>query len=284
MSKNKEVLKKIGLSDDLIEQLTSTDAAVLEKIDVDAASKSIRDVYVKAFESDGTFDEQKKNERATILKIRDKKLIDDFKAIGVEFSDEEYKALPADKTSDHLAKELAKRAEAKMKSGSGNPDDKDKEITRLNAEISNYVAEVKKLKEEELPKYQTEAQKQIEEFKKEQKIRSEFSKLNAGKLVADEEILYPGFKQKLQDKYDLRTDGDSIVIYEKGKDIKVMKDNKPLSFTSAVDDLSADLRKKQEDPKTRKVVEGEEGKEMTTVGASAYQKKMAEKEAELKKP
>lgn len=269
MPKAKEVFKSLGLEDADIEKLLSSD----EKIEVDdkAIVASIIETQKTIMEGDGTFEAIRSQVRGESLTVRDNRLRAEAKKRGVEVTQAEYDALPKANRSDALSELILKRIEEKLKTPSSDPE-KDKEIERLQAALSEKEGKIKEYEEVIVPGAQTEAENKIAQFRKEAALRSTFQKVNAGKLVADENILWPGIQAKFNDLYDTIEENGVIVPVKKGTTNKEFKDGKAVGLEHVFDQLSADIRKKSDPVPPRKIPEPGQNDKPLPAGLNRAQK------------
>lgn len=278
MSKPLEVFLKLGLSKADAEKLLSADENVTKDLKVDEIVLSVVNTQKKKFEEDGTMDEYSKKKVDQVLSSRNRHIKRVAEEFGIEVTNKEIDELPSDSKTDDLIKMVIQRF--KDKKAPANNDEKDKEIEKLNAEILQYKDKVKKFEEEEIPKLKSQAQEQIEANTLELSIRSKFSKINNGKLVADEDVLYPGIKSQLHSKYDIRIKDGKEVVYEKGTDKVAYKDSKAVTVDAILEELSEPIRKKQEQPEKKRIPEGGgDGNKISTPGLKDAQQKLEEMKA-----
>lgn len=274
----KEILKSLGTEDSEIEKLMSDDDKVT--VDTKVITDGITATLKTVMENDGTIDTIKSEVRGEALAARDQRYRTSLKAQGVEITQAEYDALPKADRSDKLTELGVKRLAEKLKAPSSDPE-KDKEIERLNAENLKWQTDYKKVLEEDLPAANSAAEKRITEFKKDNAIRSTFSRVNAGKLIASEDILWPGIASKFNEAYDTIEDNGQIFPVKKGTTIKLHKDSKPVSLDSLMEELSADVRKKSEDVVKRRIPEPGDKPATVSAGAKRAQDLREKREAEI---
>lgn len=268
-----QIFKSLGVEDSEIEKLMSDDEKVV--VDPKLVTDSVIATQKEVFESDGTFAAIKSDAKGEALTSRDNRYRAALKAQGVEITQAEYDALPKAERSDRLTELGIKKLAEKLKATSTDVE-KDKEIERLHAENLKWQTDYKKVLEEDLPAAKTEAEQRIASFKKEQAIRSTFSKVNAGKLIANEDILWPGIASKFNEAYDTIEDNGQIFPVKKGTTIKLHKDSKPVTLDSLMEELSADVRKKSEPVNPRRIEEPNVDKSKIPVN-SQKSKELAEK-------
>lgn len=277
----REALIKLGVSEADADKILSTDEAVTKDLKVETFVSTITENLKTKFKEDGSMDEMVNEKIGRVLSSRDRIIMNAAKEYGVEVTKQEYEALPTKDRTDELNKLILKKFNDK-KAPTGN-EEKDKEIERLNNEVLNFKTRVKQLEDEELPKAKTEAEKRIEEFEFQSTLKSEFSRINAGKLVAPEKVVLPGVMAEFNSKYDRKTENGEIVLLEKGTQKVAYVDSKKVTLEMALEQISVglDIRKKQEPPSKERTEDPAE-KKVSTPGMTRAQKALAEMEAERK--
>lgn len=239
------ILTKLGVDKDLIAVLKGEDETKIKEIAVDDIVAEIVDNQKEILSADPAFiDPIKQAERGAILTKREQVILDAFKSFGL--TKEEYEALPEGNRTDALIKLAAKKAKE-----SRPPDgDKDLKIQELAASIEARDAELKKLREEEIPSIETRFRTEREQELLSNKLRITFEKSLGSKLALDPDILYPAAQAKLSEKYDAKLEGGAVVLYDKGKTTKALKNAKPIPVDEAFLDIATESKilKAQEDP------------------------------------
>ena len=278
----KEAFIKLGLSEQDADKLLSTDESVTKDLKVDVMVQEVEAGMKKKFEDDGTMETYASSKVGKILSARDQNMMRVARERGIEITNDEYKALPEKDRTDALVKLIGDKFAEKIKS-KGTPDDKDKEIEKLNAELLQTKDKVKQLEEVEIPKVKTENEKQLEAFKFNSHLTAEFSRVNAGKLLTKEDVVLPAVRQMFDSKYDYRFKDGQYELLEKGTDKVVYKDAKKVTLDMALDEISVslDIRKKQEEPEKKKI-EDKGQKKVSTPGFSRGQKAIEDMERERK--
>lgn len=278
MPKAKEILKALGVEDSEIEKILSADDKVV--VDDAAVVAGIINTQKEVMESDGTFSTIKSDARGEALSARDTKYRAFLKSHGVEVTQAEYDAFPKAERSDKLTELGMKRLAEKLKAPSSDPE-KDKEIERLNNEVLTRDNKLKEYDEVVIPAANKKSDEAIAHFKKDNAIRSTFSRVNAGKLIASEDILWPGIASKFNEAYDTIEDNGQIFPVKKGTTIKLHKDSKPVSLDSLMEELSADVRKKSEPVNPRRIQEPGDKPATVSAGAKRAEDLIAQREAEI---
>lgn len=151
----------------------------------------------------------------------------------------------------------------------------------MNKEVSSFKDKVKELEETTIPQIKSESENKLTQFEITTNLRSEFSRINNGKLVAPEKVVLPGVEQEFYSKYDVKKEEGKIVLYEKGKNVKAYKDAKEVTMDMALEDITVglDLRKKQDPPK-KDLIADPGAKIVTTPGAKKALAEIEKMEAE----
>jgi hypothetical protein len=262
--------------------MLSTDEAVTKDLKVETFVETVTSTLKTKFEGDGTFADFAKGKVGAILAARDQNIIKAAREHGVDISNEEYKALPEKDRTDELNKLVLKRlAEKKAPTGD---DDKTKEIERLNKDIVSFKEKVKELEETVIPGIKSESENKLTQFEITTNLRSEFSRINNGKLVAPEKVVLPGVEQEFYSKYDVKKEDGKIVLYEKGKSVKAYKDSKEVTMDMALEEITVglDLRKKQDPPKKDPIQDPGNKKDPSTIHQKRVLESIERKKAELK--
>lgn len=250
----KLLIEKLGFTSQETEQLLSSDEAVIKDLKVDDFYKKTILSVQKKLTDDGTLEElleeKMKGKIGAILGGRDKTLMKELKEAGIEITDEEYKGLPEKDRTDQLIKLGIKKLNEKKAAGG---DEKDKEMMDLRNKLQELSDAKKKLEEEELPKAKTEAEKQIAAFKLEQLYQKAYSQALKGKLIADEDSLFPAIDAQLKSKYDIGEKDGAVVLFKKGTQTVAFHDNsnKQIQLEEALT-TSAEKFIKKQDPKPPK--------------------------------
>jgi len=275
----KEALIKLGISEADADKMLSTDEAVIKDLKVETFVENITSSLKTKFEGDGTMAEFAKGKIGAILAARDQNIMKAAREHGIEISTDEYKALPEKDRTDELNKLILKKFNDK-KAPTGD-DDKTKEIERLNKDIVSFKEKVKELEETVIPGIKSESENKLTQFEITTNLRSEFSRINNGKLVAPEKVVLPGVEQEFYSKYDVKKEEGKIVLYEKGKSVKAYKDAKEITIADALEEITVglDLRKKQDPPKKDPIADPGE-KKVTTPGAKKAMAEIEKMEAE----
>lgn len=226
--KAKELLKLLGLSDDRIEQLTSTDPEVTKKVNV----KEIRDELVEkskeALKADEGFLGALKVEiRGEVFGPRERKA---RKLLEEYVTDEEYNALKPETRLDDLLALGIKKIKEKVGMSS---DDKDKEIVRLRDEVKTAKERAKKLEEEDLPKVRQEVDLEKDNLHLE---RNMLKLLSKKKLIIDPEDAIELVSKYINELADVKIKDKKPVVFQKGKDLELFKDNNKVTLDSLIDE------------------------------------------------
>jgi hypothetical protein len=260
----KAIFEKLGFTSAEADTFLSADETVTKDLKPDELYKKTVLSIQKKLEEDGTIEslleEKVKGKIGAILGGRDKVLRKELKAKGIEISDEEYNALPEKDRTDELIKLSVKKLSEKSSTG----DDKDKEITTLRNQLQELADAKKNLEEVELPKYRTEAEKQISQWKLDQAYRTNYSKALKGKLITDEDELFPAIDAKLRAKYDVGEKDGEVVLFKKGTTTVAYHENsnKAVKLEEALTESAGSFIKKQDPaPHKKRIEENPEGKQ-----------------------
>lgn len=274
------IVTGLGVDTDTISILKGTDEEKIKGIDPKVIITGIVDNQKTILESDDAFTGPiERKVRGELLGKRQELLLRTFKDYLTE---EEVNALPERDRYDAAVKLLAKKVSEKKADPN---DDKDKKILALAKEIEDRDNEIKKLKEEEIPAIETKFKSEREKELAESTVRGIFDKSFGTKTIIDASLIYPAINQKLLSTYDVKIENGEPVLYEKGKTTKALRNAKPLKLEDAfgdIQELKSALKKSEEPPKKESMKEGEPPK-FKTIGSNEFAKRLAEKEAELKK-
>jgi hypothetical protein len=224
--KLKQLLKKLGVESETITALENDDADALKNFDPEAAATSIREATATALKNDSGFmDGLEKSIRGKVLSSKERKLMKLF-----NISKEEYDALPEATKFDSLMELANEKAEA----SSGATDEKLKgdlktareEIIKLNDKVSNYEEKV-------IPELKNQTALERDNMQLETLARKTLQKES---LAVDPDFAYGSLMGTLQKKYDVKLNEskDSLTLQQKGKELDVIVDNKPLTFEAAL--------------------------------------------------
>ncbi len=274
-----KVLEGLGVESEVIEVLKGTDQAKIDAIKPEEIITTVIDTQKVNLADDTDF------LSPVETRIRGEvygKVAKDFIALNKQFiSWEDYNALPEKERNLAMLKLAAKRMNEAIAKGSTDKDLQDK-IDELNKTILDHEETIAK-KDEELVKANELGDHKVNEFKLNQTVRGTFDTTLGDKLVAKAGLLYPAISAELLSKYDLKLEGENVVLYEKGKATKATKNSKPLALADAFTDIatSQDAIKKQADPPKREPFreKGEPPKEKFEVKANPeFEKALAERE------
>lgn len=276
----KQLLAKIGIADDVAEKLVTGDENATKDINIDELVEGVKNGYLERFEADGTLD-SRKNEAVNALHIsRNKAFRDIAKKHGIVFTDAEYNALPTDKRSEALYDAIL----AKAKAVSGDKDDKDKTIAELHAELSKRDEEITKLRDEELPNALKSAEEKITSFKRELFLQEEFRKASKDGLIADESILWPGVKARLESEYDFIEKEGSFIPVKKGTTTQIFTDkNKPATLSDLMPKYVEPIIKKSEPAPITRIKDTDSPPKFNAPGAKRRDAALADARAQVEK-
>lgn len=271
----KALLKKLGY--DITDEVLN-DPEKVKALKVDDIYNEIIDNQKEVLLADETFIEPiKRDVRGELAKGRQKTMID----LGLVPQDVADKFSDKSKLDDMLkyAADQLKLAKAK---GSGDTD-KDKAIEQLNADIAAREAEIKRLKDEEIPAVESKWQKEFTAREMNSFIRSNYEKNLKGKLIAEESVLYPAIESKLKSMYDFDYKDGQLTLLEKGKTTKAFKNSKPYGIDQAFNDIAEELQviKKQEPINKERRKEDPDPTKKPKV-SSRFEQRLAEREAATK--
>jgi hypothetical protein len=231
MSKLKELLKKLGLNDEAINTVTAENAD-FDTAEIAAAAMSNLQQALR--NDDGFIGPLRQEFAGQLLGGRERELL--RLAQGV-VSNEDMEKLPKKDRFDALMKLTIERLKASKNGGEGDAD-KDKEIQRLNQLIAERDAEVKRLREEEVPAALRKAEEVEDNFYIQHHIAQAATK-GGRKTVLDADIVTKLLVGDIASEYDLKRDRSTgkILLRQKGKDLDVYDENdrtKPLSVEDVV--------------------------------------------------
>lgn len=246
LEKATAILKALGLEDNEIEAFK--DDAKAEALDVAAIAKNVVEIQREIAEQDEAFTAPIRSaERGAILTKRLDLLKKEYAGY---ITDDEINKLPERSRFDDALRLAKKNMEAKLKAGSGGDPELQKEIEKLNAQISERDEQLKKLRDEEIPAIENKWQSQLQARERDLTLRQMFDKTTAGQLVVNGDLLWPAIKAQLEGKYDVKIENGEAVIYEKGKATKVFKNSKPVKLEDVIREEgdAQGIFKKQPDP------------------------------------
>jgi hypothetical protein len=245
----KLLFEKLGFTSEEADKFLSSDEAVTKDLNTDEIYKKTILSVRKKLEDDGTIEslleDKVKGKIAAVLGGRDKVIRQELKDLGIEISDEDYTKLPEKDRTDQLIKLALKKLNEK-KASSG--DDAQKEMTELRNKLQELADAKKKLEEEELPKAKTEAEKQIAAYRLEQMYQKAYGSTLKGKLIADEDSLFPAIDAQLRATYDIGEKDGKVVLFKKGTTTVAFHENsnKEVKLEDALTTSAAAFIKKQE--------------------------------------
>lgn len=263
----KKLLKKLGLNEEVIGKLSDEEQAKTLKID--ELYGTVRGGIATALENDSDFaDTIHGKVRAEVLTSKERKLMKLFPKATKDVIE----ALPANRRFDALLEFLAENYTEAGEKGK-DPDDKDKEIVRLTGELKTATEKITKLESEDLPAAQTAAEAKIDSYKADDLIRK---KLGEKKLVVGVNAAFPAVAQELAKRHDykLNDSKESLILFQKGKNLKSMRDTKEATLDEELDDILTALELKEvsagpPDPKKKdsggKGSGGKEGERTTLI-------------------
>jgi len=237
-----ELLVELGVEDETIAILKGEDAAKIAEVKP-TLSKVIIENQKAILADDPDFRKPIESEvRGAILNTKAQETLRLYKDFVTR---EEYDKLPEKERYSELLKLIAKKVNAKLAEGSTDAE-LTKKIEELNAEIVKRDETIT-AKEAEIEAAQSGADHKLNEYRLNQTVQSTFDTTLGDKLIAKKELLFPAIKGELLGKYDVKIEGDAVVLYEKGKAVKAMKNSKALSLAQAFEDIATaqDAIKKQ---------------------------------------
>lgn len=216
----KKLLLLLGVSAEHAEKMLADEEP--QDLTADQVKAAAVDKLKKVLETDRTFtDPIHKATQGKLLDMWTKKLRKSFPGI----TDEEVEALPAENNFEALLALAATKATAKA----GEDGDKDKEITKLNGSLREIKAELKKLREEELPAAQKQGERERENVLVERLAERTLTKGDG--LVVDPEFAVPSVLAKLRERFDLKHEAGGIKLLKKGENVPAFDaENNELTF------------------------------------------------------
>lgn len=237
-----ELLVELGVEDETIAILKGDDAAKIAEVKP-TLSKTIIETQKAILAEDPDFRKPIESEvRGAILNTKAQETLRLYKDFVTR---EEYDKLPEKERYSELLKLIAKKVNAKLAEGSTDTE-LAKKIEELNAEIVKRDETIT-AKEAEIEEARSGADHKLNEYRLNQTVENTFNSTLGDKLIAKKELLFPAIKSELLSKYDVKIEGDAVVLYEKGKAVKAMKNSKPLALAQAFEDIATaqDAIKKQ---------------------------------------
>jgi len=226
MSKVTELLKKLGLEEEVITSLTA------ENSDADVAEvySSLRESFGEALKNDEAFVAPiKAAVRGEVLSSKERKMMKQF---GV--TQEEYDALPDKTKFDSLIALCGEKAKPQ-----GTSDEVKAEIEKLRGTLAEKDERIKKLTEEEIPQIKSQIERERQEVQRQQKFSDVFAKATEGKkLIVQDSIARTVVNTAAAQNYDLKLEEGEIVVYKKGTDLKAYdENNRPLTAQKIVESV-----------------------------------------------
>jgi hypothetical protein len=278
------ILTPLGISKETVKSIQDADDKTIDAIKADEIVIEIVDNQKEVLSKDEDFLAPiKRDERGAILAKR----LDVFVKENSDFiTKADVAALPEKDTFDAAVKFVAKKVKEKIASGNGNPDEKDKEILRLNAEVSKRNDEFEAFKENhttEIEKVKGEYEGKMSRRDVETYLRKTFDNLGASKkYVADPGLLYPGIYSEMEKKFDFkRNESGEVVLLKKGTDIQATHNSKPYAVSDAFDHINTErdvYAKSLPIPPTPPKPQGETPEKFGT-GNSTFKQKLEERKA-----
>lgn len=275
------LLSSLGVSDEVIEILKSEDEAKIKALKADDIYKEAQDMQKEILAEDAEFLAPLKAETIKGLLItREKEFLRDFKDY---VSQSDLDALPEKNRYDALVKLAAKKVKEKAKEGT-TPDDKDKEIDRLNSELEKRDEIIKDFEEVKLPGVQKEwegkmTQKEIDGY-----LRTTFNELS-DQLIAKPAGLYPAAYTAITAKYDFKREDDgTVTLLAKGTTNKARNGTKEVQVKEAFKTLSDEngwIKKSEEPPKKDPIKEGGPEKKINLSGKQKFDEALKLKEEQM---
>lgn len=231
MDKLRELLEKLGLSKDQIDQILSTDATVVAAVKVPDLISAVATRQKEVLQADDNFlSVIKGNLRGEIIQPRERKAL---KLLENYVTKEEYEALkPESRLDDLIALGITKIEAAAKKPG--NPDDKDKEIGKLREDLRKLTDKVKEYDEVVIPNVRGEVAKKLDGMQTDREI---VKLLSTKKLkIGDMDDVLMLVRGKIDERADLvRVDGKTSVR-QKGKDLELFENNEKVTLEKLVED------------------------------------------------
>jgi len=278
-----EILKKVGLSDELLKSIQ--DETKAESVDSDTSVEEIFNAQKAIIlEPGGEYIKDIVSQtRASVLRPNEEKVFKKFKEFGI--TQDEFDKIP---DGDKLGKiiDLAYRKAKDHKA----PADQDsqKEIDRLCLELVTREDEIRKIREEEIPAVENRWKNQIQETQTAEILNKTFREISTGadgksRLLIDEDASFFAVRASLDKSFDLVHSENGILLKEKGKDILAKKDSKNLSLSQAMIDISEKVKlfKKSEEPQKNSFKEkSEPPTKINTAGGNGFQKELERRKTE----
>lgn len=275
------LLTALGASDETLEIVKGDDEAKIKALKAEDVGKEISDAIKEVLQEDEDFLKPIKSDTIRgVLAKREQELLNEFKTY---LTKEEVSALPEKNRYDAAVKLLAKKVKEKAKEGT-TPDDKDKEIDRLNAELEKRDGVIKEYEEVKLPGAIKEMEGKMTQKEIDIYLRNSFSEIGED-LVAKPSGLYPAAHAAMTAKYDFKKEDDgSVTLLEKGKTTKARNGTKEIAVKEAFRNLSEEngwLKKSLPVPDRKPVPDGGPDKKLNLSGKEKFEEALKEKEAQV---
>lgn len=234
----KKLLKKLGFAEQVITDLGDEEKSKTLKVDDLYGELNTR--IKTALENDSDFaDTIHGKVRAEVLTSKERKIMKLFPKATKEVIE----ALPANRRFDALL-EYVQENYVEAAAGGGTADDKDKEILRLNSELKLKDDAIKEYEEVKLPSAKQSANDAIDGYRANDILRNKLAKK---KLVVSVDVAYPSVAQKLAERWDakLNESKNDLTLFQKGKNLKAIKDTKEVVLDEELDEIIETLEIKQ---------------------------------------
>lgn len=238
----KKLLKKLGFAEQVITDLGDEEKSKTLKVDDLYGELNTR--IKTALENDSDFaDTIHGKVRAEVLTSKERKIMKLFPKATKEIIE----ALPANRRFDALLEFLQENYSdepGKGGAGGGNPDDKDKEILRLAGELKLKDEAIKDYEENKIPGLKKQSEDVIDGYRANDILRK---KLEKKSLVVSVDVAYPSVAAKLAEKWDakLNESKNDLTLFQKGKNLKAIKDTKEVVLDEELDEIITTLEIKK---------------------------------------
>lgn len=270
MKKIEDLLKKLGIENDVIVKLKEDD----KDVNIDELEGKVKENYKNMLRNDASFIDPLNVEITGKVKgTLETKM---SRMFGI--SSDELEAMEKNKRVDGILEKMKTLIEEKK--SLGNSDDKDKEIEKLNAKLLKYQNEVKKIREEEIPAIEGKYKGEMKASRINSIIDDEIVK---HKIIVGKNIASLAIREKIGSVADLDLDeSGSVILKQKGKDLKLYVDNKEASVGQLVEKyLTEENLVQKKNATEEKIIKTEKVNE-NSVTLTPGAEKAAQRNAELK--
>lgn len=275
--KIEDLLKLLGVENEIIANITSEKEEDRNKVKAEDVANSITEKYKARLKNDQSFIDPLHAELTGKISGTVQNKIAK-KVLGM--TESELNALPKEKLMDTLIDMTIKKiSDAK---GDKTPDDKDKEIEKLNNKLLKKDEELKKVREEEIPSLQ---RKQVD-FENGYRFKEEISsELDKHKIIVGKKAALTIVNSFIAERADVKfTEDGKHKLMQKGSDVELFENNTQVKLGDLVKQAVESEKLIQlsnggggePDPKKKTITVEDDGKVLNLHGEEAAKEKLEE--------